>query len=302
MPSSASEWFEAAAPQTVPPANWGEGVLQLTTVLMLSPRAEVRQKVAALLRGEPRMAGQALLAELQPLAAGMVQRVARCMAEALGCEPDELIRFCEPNAGALELQGRHAIKRRLDRVWGGRALASVEATKEFRLPWPGPHVGHAILLRGTGTIDGQPWLPHAMATLPYEAEARLQPGALILLHDPPLSRLLSTMMAAGLAIYELMGQGPADGNGVATPLGRMIVSENLLQLNRRRIRLTESEARVLRRLAQSPGQVVSRLELAELLEVHPRSLDHTFVHLRNKVGDGLIRTIYGAGYLLDIES
>lgn len=68
--------------------------------------------------------------------------------------------------------------------------------------------------------------------------------------------------------------------------------------------LTASECEILRTLLSRPGDIFSREELLaslkgkEIASVGERSIDVHILHLRRKLGQNAIRTVYGRGYQL----
>jgi two-component system, OmpR family, alkaline phosphatase synthesis response regulator PhoP len=78
----------------------------------------------------------------------------------------------------------------------------------------------------------------------------------------------------------------------------------------RPVRLTPTEFNLLRTLAQSPGQVFTRTQLIEKafgydFEGFERNVDVHITSLRRKLGSAvgrLIKTVYGLGYKLEIET
>jgi len=70
-----------------------------------------------------------------------------------------------------------------------------------------------------------------------------------------------------------------------------------------RISLTDSEANLLRALAKTPGEPVSRLNLSQDTDAAERSVDVQMARLRRKIEDDpknprYLQTIRGAGYRL----
>lgn len=290
----------AASPQTTTPAGWNADVLQLTTLLMLSAQDAVRRRVTELYRARMRLSLGEVLSALEPLVEEIITGTTEAMAQALGTGCDAVVRNALPRSMATELGGRHGVERRLDRVWGARGLASLEASSEMRLIWPGPRMGHALLLHGRGGLNGAHWNPHQTISLSAGDTMQLQPGAVALLDEDPVVLVVGAVLAAGLRPRCLdAASGMAVDQGVLTPLGRVEMENHLLHLNQRQIMLTGQEARAMRCLTAAPGQVVEREELARLLGVQPRGVDRVMVGLRNKIGDGLITTVYGSGYILE---
>lgn len=70
-----------------------------------------------------------------------------------------------------------------------------------------------------------------------------------------------------------------------------------------RITLTTREIELMRKLSQSPGQIVSRTELAEEYAISERAIDVQINRLRRKIEDDPrdplhLQTVRGSGYLL----
>lgn len=292
---------EAASPQAATRAGWSAEVLQLTTLLMLSNRESVRQRVTDLFRAQTRPIFTDLLSELRPMADEMIREVSEAMATALGTDADAVVRYALPRSRATELAGRHSIERRLDRVWGGHSMASLEAMTELRLIWPGPCTGHVLLLHGRGEVNAGGWNPHQTLSLSTGDTVQVEAGGVILLQTEPVALVVEAAMAAGLKPPQLQATPAVMARrGIPTPLGRVALENQVLHLNQRQIVLTAQEARTMHSFMKTPGQVVEREELARLLGVRPRGVDRVVVSLRNKLGDGLITTIYGSGYILEI--
>ena len=76
--------------------------------------------------------------------------------------------------------------------------------------------------------------------------------------------------------------------------------------NDRRVTLTTREIELMRKLSQSPGQIVSRDELAEEYAISERAIDVQINRLRRKIEDDPrdpihLQTVRGSGYLLRIK-
>ncbi len=73
-----------------------------------------------------------------------------------------------------------------------------------------------------------------------------------------------------------------------------------------RITLTTREIELMRKLSQSPGQIISRDELAEEYAISERAIDVQINRLRRKIEDDPrdplhLQTVRGSGYLLRIN-
>lgn len=291
---------EAASPRTATHQGWSAEVLRLTTLLMLSPDQQLRVRVTDLFRAHPRPSREHLIRDLGPLVSQLAIHTAEAMGQALGADVGEILRYASPDSGGAELVGANGIERRLDRAWGGPSMASLEAVHAMRLVWPGPRIGHLLLLHGDAAINGGSWMQHQIASLTHGDEMALQPGAIALLQSDPVALITEAALAAGVSLpFPLPASGMVVRSPIATPIGRLAFDRQVVHLNQRQILLTASEAQVMARLTQTPGQIVERSELARLLGVRPRGLDRVVVSLRNKLGDGIIGTVYGSGYILE---
>jgi two-component system response regulator BaeR len=92
-------------------------------------------------------------------------------------------------------------------------------------------------------------------------------------------------------------------------VGPFVLDEGKMRvtLDGRTIELTISEYKLLRKLLLAPGRVFSRTQL--LIELHgtddeafDRAIDTHIKNLRKRLGDhaGMLRSVYGAGYQLDV--
>ncbi|MCC6174526.1 MAG: response regulator transcription factor [Chloroflexi bacterium] len=83
-----------------------------------------------------------------------------------------------------------------------------------------------------------------------------------------------------------------------------------VEVNGQPVRLTPTEFNVIRTLAEAPGQVFSRPQLIEKafgydFEGFERNVDVHITSLRRKLeakGSRLIKTVYGLGYKLEVET
>lgn len=94
----------------------------------------------------------------------------------------------------------------------------------------------------------------------------------------------------------------------------IVVGGMTIDTERRRVRLGEinvelssREFALLRALAARPGSVLSKAQLENALhsasgEVESNAIEVHIHNLRKKLGDGVIRTLRGAGYALRIDS
>ncbi len=296
---SSAESTDAASPAqsgpgwaaSAPPGAWPRGTLQLTTLLALAEPPGVRQRLAELHRRQPRPQGAELLAELHPLAVQVVHGTGLAMAAAAGLELGEMLQFADPQAAQATVRGHHAQLRRLDRIWGGAPLLAIEALEEVRLRWPGPMVGSGLVLRGGVRAAGMA-VPAAALPLPLGLELELEAGAVVLLRRDLVGTLLEAAREAGLAVAPVIADAAGALSVVETAAGRLELRGLTAELHGRKVRLTAAEALALRLLMEQGGRPVARGALGG-------NVEHVVLNLRNKLGDGLIATIYGLGYALE---
>lgn len=296
-----AEHEDEASPQTRPHLGWEAGALNLATVLMLSADASVVRRVADLLEFNPTVDAAVLRHDLWPMVASSLSSAADCMARGLGTTRQAQLDFGRPECTRFELTGRLGTVRRLDRIWGGRPEIAISATGDANFEWPGPKVGHAVLLHGEGSMDDGVWSAQRPTAIWPGAVLHAHAGSVFVLDACPVFGWLVEAMGAGYGLAELLPSDAIPMVRVKTALGELVLENKLLRLNRRAIRLTASEARALACLAKNPGKVVRSDELAALLSLRRSGLAHLIVRLRNKIGDGLITTVYGIGYLLEAE-
>ena len=85
-------------------------------------------------------------------------------------------------------------------------------------------------------------------------------------------------------------------------------SRHEIRLNGRDVSLTRTEYALVAALAGQPGRVLSRQRLLAALESErgkrpsPRAVDVYIAQLRAKLGEDVIRTVHGVGYVLDREN
>lgn len=283
---------DAAAGPPPPPPRWSVGLLHLTTLLAFARQPGVRRRISELYRSELRPGEAELAAALRSLVVEVGRVAARSMAETAGVEVPELLRYCDPGNSAVELTGNRVELQRLDRVWGGPTLLAMEMVRTVRFRWPGPTVGHLIVLCGDARVTGRGERIQTCA-VPIGLEIEFQPGTLALMRREPVASLLEAARAAGLALGGVMAEiAGAPSLEVATPVGRLALEGEVVRLNGRKVRLTVAEMQTLRMLAEKPGVPVARKSLGPHIE-------RVVLGLRNKLGDGLITTVYGTGYALE---
>jgi hypothetical protein len=278
---------------------WPPGLKQLLLLLEVSNSAFAGQARALRFRRHPPEAEE-LNGQILPAVVALVCGAARALAEGLGCTAEEILKLCDPAATAFQLDGARGVLRRLDRYWGSVAMATVEATAAMVLTWPGPIAGRVIALHGKVQVEGCDLEHHGCAMLPIGARLGLDGGALVLLRRTPVGLILETAVAAGL--HTIVADCLRAETGLEAVVGPITLrwSERLATVNGRAVRLTALESRALRLLMQPPGQVKERAEMMRQLELsQARSLDRLILSLRDKLGDGLIATVYGRGYALE---
>jgi two-component system OmpR family response regulator len=102
----------------------------------------------------------------------------------------------------------------------------------------------------------------------------------------------------------LLRRGPVERAGIVT-IGQLRIHSGTRVVTRAglEIELTEREYDVLEYLARQPGRVVSRSELLEEIWTDyvgsPNIVDVYVGYLRKKLGRTLIRTVRGAGFVLE---
>jgi len=261
---------------------------------------QVRAKVADLFRAVPRPLGNELLALLHPLTVEVLKLAARCFADFLGAKPADVLWFSEPKCAQVELAGTRAVKRRLDRIWGGVATAMIEALDSASLLWPGPGFGQCLVLRGDVEVNHMPVVAYQHVEIPLGAEVAMSPGAQLLLRRSLIGSLYEVAQAAGLHVVDLIADAQGERRAYRTAAGLLELEQAGCRLSGRRIRLTVAETALLRRLAQSNGKVVAKSALASAAGIGMgRNVDHLAMGLRNKLGDGVIATVYGVGFALE---
>lgn len=269
-------------------------------VLLCTSGEPARGKVAALYKQSPSEPGTR--EAMQTLAVGLLQNVAGALASGLGVGMEELLRFADAASSQFELETADAILRRLDRRWGGMPLLSLQARDEVWLRWPGPLPGRMIALAGPVEVDKITAENHAFRVLHPDAGLHMGRGALVLLRRPLLEVILETIVGADLALTEVFAAACETTISVVTPVGPLAFHfvKHAVELNHRYIRLSAREAAALGVLLRRPGQLTERRELNQALGFDDeRALDRVMLHLRNKFGDGLVTTVYGAGYILE---
>jgi DNA-binding response OmpR family regulator len=99
---------------------------------------------------------------------------------------------------------------------------------------------------------------------------------------------------------------PADLPGPPGADSRADRGRHEVVLDGRNVSLTRTEFVLVSALAQQPGRVLSRQRLLAALENErgkrpsPRAVDVYVAQLRTKLGGGVIRTVHGVGYVLDL--
>lgn len=273
------------------------GLLRLMVVFQLAPEpwaGVAREQQPLLIAGKTAELEKALLS---PTVA-MIREAAEAMATGLGCTTDEVLRFCDPTAAPYQLPGSHGTFLRLDRLWGGAPLALLVAVTPMVTTWPAPISSRVIALQGKVQINGRDLEPRQFMPLSPGDRLGLDAGAQALLRRTPVASLIETALGAGLRdIVNACCHADLviDVGGLHLQLG-----ERLATINGRAVRLTEMENQAMEILARHPGEVQARaVMMAQLGLTNARALDRLILSLRDKLGDGLIATVYGSGYAME---
>lgn len=273
------------------------GVLRLLMLFQLAPEpwaGIARQQQPALAAGRPEALSQALR---KPTVA-LIRDAAQALADGLGCTAEEVLRFCDPTAAAHQLQGTYATFTRLDRLWGGAPLAQFSAAGPLVVTWPAPVIGRVIALHGKVQVNGRDLAPGQYLPVAVGDRLGMDTGALALLRRTTVALLLETALGAGFRdVVEACCAADLEleVGGIRLHLG-----ERLVTVNGRSVRLTALENRAMEILARHPGEVQARALMMDRLGLtNARALDRLVLSLRDKLGDGLIATIYGSGYALE---
>jgi hypothetical protein len=286
-------------PAASPPAPWPPGLTRLLLLFEISHSA-FAATARELRRSRPQLPPAELNARLLPPAVALIRAAAQSLAEALGCGVEDVLRLCDPGAVARQLEGTHGTLRRLDRFWGGAPLVSLEALTPLVMTWPEPVTGHLIALQGKVQVNGADLHPHDFAPLPAGTVLGLDSGALVLLRRTVVAQLVEAALAAGFR--DIIADCCRVEAGLEVTVGpfHLQLNERLAVLNDRSVRLTELESRALALLARHPGEVQGRAAMMSQLQLtSARALDRVILSLRDKLGDGLIATVYGSGYALE---
>ncbi len=282
--------------------SWSPGLLELATALSLAPQAQVRRRIAELCAALPRPTEVQVKPELFRLAVMLVRAAARNMAGALGTTPVKLLQFSNPLCGEITLEGTRGIERRLDRALGGGPLVILEARQPLHVKWQGPGLGRFFVLSGAAWANERKAGPNEFLLAPVGATVLVAAGGNVLLRDSPVAATLALARNAGLEFDALAAEAASSRVTAATTMGILQMDEDHATLGRRHIHLSAAEAAVLRTLAEAGGAVVRRAELAAMARVKSeKSLEYVLVHLRDKLGDGLITTVYGSGCALEMS-
>ncbi|MFO7481313.1 response regulator [Oceanibaculum nanhaiense] len=157
-------------------------------------------------------------------------------------------------------------------------------------------------LRRTGVV------PILLLTAMAETEDRingLERGADDYLSKPFEPREL--LLRIRTILRRVNGAAPARAAGAPVLLGGLLFDAERLELRGpdRTVRLTETEAALLRALAQNPGATLSRDDLAQRLDLtgNPRTVDVQVTRLRRKIEPDprfprYLQTVRGKGYAL----
>lgn len=282
---------------------WPAALLRLMQLIDLCEDPLPRQAEALRHRDPPLAAGE-LRPAILPLALTMLCSTANTMAMAMGCDLTTLLRFCDPDCTEPELRGARAVQHRLDRRWGGAPIMGVKALAPLALAWPGPTLGHIICLHGRVEWNGVAQSAYGYMALRRGDVFGMEAGAAVLVRRSPVISILDTMLAAGFTYGEILAACSGRTPTLATAAGvfQFRREDHAAVLNGRTVRLTPAETRAMELLLQQPGTALSRQEMIQGLGLsNPRALDHIILSLRNKLGDGLIATVYGTGYAFEVQ-
>lgn len=285
------------------PCTWPSPLLQLATLLSAGD-AEARAQIEALHRATPPLNEVALRTELRKLLAGVLRAAASMLGEGLGCNADALLQFANPLSQERALAGTRATLCRLDRYWGGPIQYTLRAQLALTLRWPPPCQTVVLLLSGTAWLDGKSLGESESEVLQPGSELHLEPGTLVLLQRTAISLMLEAAAKGGIEMQAENSENSARGKLAAkTPAGWLELDtiNGLVNIQGRRARLCGREAAALRELLRQPGRVTSREALRTAVKVSGhRAVDRVMLGLRNKLGDGVIATLYGVGYVLEV--
>ena len=187
-------------------------------------------------------------------------------------------------------------------------------------------VVHAARAAGTGAFDAalftsapgaQAWLDSLDAVgVRGEVAAQVERGRLLLAAVGPVTAepLAFAGMTArrpvrsrmGALVRLVMTELGSDDRALATPHGRLRIRAGAVTLDHQPVPVTPTGLAVLRRLADTPGRVVSREELLRVLpgeSTDPHTAEVAVARLRESLrgatGDGrLVRTVVKRGYVL----
>lgn len=292
------------SPQPAAERVWPPGLLRLALLVEMCPQPLPRQ-LAALRQQATTLAPAELRGAVLPLAAAMLQRTAGIMAQILGCELAELLHFCDPDGAQAVLRGELACQYRLDQNWGGAPMHVIEAGTALAWSWPGPMRGHILALGGRVEHNGTA-VPRYGCAAPKPGDVvGMGEGGALLIRRSPATTLLEATRAAGFTFGEMFAACCGTVQTLETAVGQFTLrqADRAVMLNGRTVRLTPGETRALQLLLQQPGAALSRQEMIQALGMgHPRALDHIILSLRDKLGDGLITTVYGTGYAFEVRA
>lgn len=283
--------------------TWPSGLLQLA-VLLSTGDAAARAQITALHRATPPLSEAALRAELQKLLAGVLRVVASTLGEALGCNADALLQFASPRSQERLLTGTRATLHRLDRCWGGPIQYALRTQHVLTLCWPAPSQTVVLLLSGTASLDGKALAEYESGALRPGSELHLEPGTLVLLRRTAISLMLEAAASGGIEMQDLIEKSATGRLAAETPAGWLELDtvKGLISIHGRNARLSGHEVAALRELLRQPGSVTSREALRTAVKLSgDRAVDRVMLGLRNKLGDGVIATMYGVGYVLEVS-
>jgi uroporphyrinogen-III synthase len=177
--------------------------------------------------------------------------------------------------------------------------------------------GHFDAVLFTSAPGAQAWLESLdCAGVRAAVAAQVERGRLLLAAVGPVTAeplAFAGMVARrpvrsrmGALVRLVMTELGADERALATPHGRLRIRAGAVTLDHRAVPVTPTGLAVLRRLAETPGRVVSREELLRVLpgeSTDPHTAEVAVARLRESLkgatGDGrLVRTVVKRGYVL----
>ncbi|MGH9472791.1 MAG: winged helix-turn-helix domain-containing protein [Terriglobales bacterium] len=261
-------------------------LLRLAAWLAVGADADTKLQLAMVFQPQSAMGPVEIRALLRDLAQRAVERAASALSLALGLDSPHLMEIFLPGSKLFEVAGRNGALLRMDRLWGGPAMILMRADQHLDLLWPGPGESQLMCVRGSVWLGAKLLPTDAPLVLQEGQRLVLHAGAAVLFRRALLGNLLEAAAAAGVPIQ--------DTDTLATPAGALKITGQYAVLHGERRRLTPAELRVLKLLMRNAGKIVTRDQLGA-------NVERVMLRLRDKLGDGIIQTVYGSGYLLEIR-